>query len=240
MPSLTRKNADHFFGLGLPKKGRLLSYALLSLIFCLIGFNVMADEKSDVYQVEVLIFRYNKGFDATRESWPQKIDRMLPANGVLPDATGTTPSDSPYIFLDNSRLSFKPYLASLQRAEGVKSLYHIAWQQHKNNDEAARPLWVQAGTVTPDGQHELEGNINLSINADMVVTVDLLLANYVQAGADTSKLPTPNPQSAAAEPATNQYVTSQVARMQETRQVKFNELHYFDHPLFGMLLRVTR
>lgn len=240
MPSRANKNPDLFFGPFPRNKWPFLCSALLSLFFCLVCFKVRAEEKSDVYQVEVLLFRYNKGFDATRESWPQKMDRLLPANGVLPDASGLAPADSPYVFLDGSRLTFKPYLASLQRTQALKPLYHIAWQQRRNTNDEARPLWVQAGTVTPDGQHELEGNINLSVNADMIVTVDLLLANYVQAGSDDSNPETVANESAAAEPSSVHYVTSQVARMQETRQVKFNELHYFDHPLFGMLLRVTR
>jgi len=35
-------------------------------------------------------------------------------------------------------------------------------------------------------------------------------------------------------------MTGTYAQMKETRRIKLNELHYFDHPLFGVLMRVTR
>ncbi|MCH7928714.1 MAG: hypothetical protein IID03_12165, partial [Candidatus Dadabacteria bacterium] len=35
-------------------------------------------------------------------------------------------------------------------------------------------------------------------------------------------------------------MTGTYAQMKETRRIKLNELHYFDHPLFGVIMRVTR
>ena len=35
-------------------------------------------------------------------------------------------------------------------------------------------------------------------------------------------------------------MTGTYAQMKETRRIKLNELHYFDHKLFGVLMRVTR
>ncbi|NJK53111.1 MAG: hypothetical protein HC936_10385 [Leptolyngbyaceae cyanobacterium SU_3_3] len=33
------------------------------------------------------------------------------------------------------------------------------------------------------------------------------------------------------------HVTADFAGLRETRRMKLNELHYFDHPLFGMFMR---
>ena len=29
-------------------------------------------------------------------------------------------------------------------------------------------------------------------------------------------------------------------RLQESRKIRLNEIHYFDHPFFGVILRVSR
>ena len=34
--------------------------------------------------------------------------------------------------------------------------------------------------------------------------------------------------------------TAQYSRLRESRRMKLNELHYFDHPLFGLFMRVSR
>lgn len=227
----------------------------ISLFLCLaVCFPYISHAENmagDVYQVEVLLFRYNKAFTATRETWPQKTDRFLPANAFLPGPSGTQSPDSPFIFLDESHYTFKHHLSALQRAEGVRALYHIAWQQHKNTELESRPLWIQGGNINPEGQYEIEGSLSLNINHEIFVNTDLLLAEYVLADASTTNNSTAPDNSQTPlnvnenkpetlEPSASRYVTSHVARMQENRQLKLNELHYFDHPLFGLLIRVTR
>ena len=223
----------------------------LCLAVCFPYISHAENVAGDAYQVEVLLFRYNKAFTATRETWPQKIDRFLPANAFIPGTSGTQTPGSPFVFLDQNHYTFKHYLSALQRAEGVRTLYHIAWQQHRNTGIESRPLWIQGGNINPEGQYELEGSISLSINNDIVVSTDLLLAEYALADASTTNNSTaPNSSQTplntnenkpeTRDPSAPRYVTSHVARMQENRQLKLNELHYFDHPLFGLLIRVTR
>jgi hypothetical protein len=68
--------------------------------------------------------------------------------------------------------------------------------------------------------------------------VRLRVARYLFVDVDVAYLPegAPGDPAAAAQPPAGPVPV----RLQETRKIKLNEVHYFDHPLFGVILQVSR
>lgn len=219
------------------------------------------------YQVEVLIFRYDTAFEATQEKWPQKIDRSFPAKLSTLDHSGDSAYGA-FVVLPSTEHSFSSYLTQLERRKNVKPLYHVAWRQPRIDKSMAHPLLIQAGETTEDNQFELEGTIKISIKRYIHIDTDLWLSSYQKAeqrpandwwefsgderpyllqehlmSTEPSKpLDSPisshftAPESHEKRP----YRTKYLARMQQTRRMNRDELHYLDHPLFGLLVRTTR
>jgi len=95
------------------------------------------------YQVEVLIFRYNTGFEATQEKWPQKIDRSFPAKLSILDNNDNSAYGA-FTTLPSAEHSFSNYLVELERRKKIKPLYHVAWRQPRIDKSMAHPLLIQA------------------------------------------------------------------------------------------------
>jgi hypothetical protein len=73
--------------------------------------------------------------------------------------------------------------------------------------------------------------------------VSVRASQFLHADVDMLYFPKALPQSiihptaGAAAPVT---VPSGYSRLHESRRMKLNELHYFDHPLFGMIMHISR
>ena len=219
------------------------------------------------YQVEVLIFRYNTAFEATQEKWPQKIDRSFPAKLSILDSSDDS-AHGAYAILPSAEYSFSSYLTELERRKNIKPLYHVAWRQPRIDKSMAHPLLIQAGEITEDDQFELEGTIKISIKRYIHIDTDLWLSSYQRAEekaendwwvfSDDEKpyllqedlIRTEQSRALDAPIASHfpapeihekrPYLTKYLARMQQTRRMNRDELHYLDHPLFGLLVRTTR
>ena len=219
------------------------------------------------YQVEVLIFRHDTAFEATQEKWPQKIDRTFPSNLSILDNGKTTAINESFSMLTPEQFSFSNYISELERKKNIKTLYHVAWRQPRLDKSLSQPLLIQAGDITEDKQFELEGTIKISIKRYIHIETDLWLSHYQKEDLqlkdpwefsennapyflqenNTDKeiriAPISAPSSGLLAPLTHEkqpFVTKYVARMQQVRRMNRDELHYLDHPLFGLLVRTVR
>ena len=219
------------------------------------------------YQGEVLIFRYNTAFEATQEKWPQKIDRSFPAKLSILDSSDDSAYGA-FTILPSTEYSFSSYLTQLKRRKNIKPLYHVAWRQPRIDRSMAHPLLIQAGEITEDDQFELEGTIKISIKRYIHIDTDLWLSSYQRAEQKPENdwwafsgdekpyllqegLISTEPNRPLDAPIASHFpapeihekrphLTKYLARMQQTRRMNRDELHYLDHPLFGLLVRTTR
>jgi hypothetical protein len=158
-------------------------------------------------------------------------------------------------------------IEAAQRLSGTRDLrplFHQAWQQPLTTREQA-PAIVISGGQAFDEHFELEGSIKVSVERYLHVHTDLWLSRFMnRAGSDAElwqHLPVlPKPETPAIinnglisdnspfqaswfQPLFEQhsrYVPSQTAVMRQERRMRSDELHYIDHPLFGMLIVVSR
>ncbi|MBV1870054.1 MAG: peptidoglycan binding protein CsiV [Gammaproteobacteria bacterium] len=219
------------------------------------------------YQVEVLIFRYDIPFEATQEQWPKNIKRSFPYNLSVLDTQASESNQEPFRALSTELFSFSNYEQELKRRKGIRTLYHTAWLQPRLDKTVSLPLLIQAGDLTEDNQFELEGYIRISIKRYIHIETDLWLSNYQPKEKQTdywrefssitdplsyegglhASLSEPSPsrpsytEALAPLPRKQQpYRTKYIAQMQQTRRMNRDELHYLDHPLFGLLVRTIR
>lgn len=114
--------------------------------------------------------------------------------------------------------------ASRIRSEGYRIIDHAAWHQDALERGANKPLLVQFGEIQPDNRFEVEGTVVLSSARFLHLDVDLW----------KSVEPRESPAEIQNLPRLLYY------SMQESRRLTLGKTHYFDHPKFGLLVRVQR
>ena len=219
--------------------------------------------KQQWYQVEVLIFRNDTPFESSPEKWPQRIKRNFPEK--LSTLQPPQPdSQEAFVKLAPEDTTFTQYFKEIERRDNANMLYHAAWRQPKISRNIALPLLIQSTALSPDGQYILEGTIKIGIQRYIHIDTDLWLSDYTvkkKSPLDhwlNEFAPSPfaatdiDPAAAATSPGSALpykdnyetdapvYIAQHIARLQQSRRMKRDELHYLDHPLFGVLVRTIR
>jgi hypothetical protein len=241
----------------------------LNLFFILITLFYVSPLYASWYQVEVIVFEnLSPSFDG--ELWyenpglPDRSDSIEIIAELAEDEEGNT--EIPVLDKDNKlvqqgKARLIPYLQLAEdklRLDGVervlklskeyRPLMHVSWQQPGLTAGRARPVHIQkfeepealmeeglAGQEAEDIYQVLDlifgGTIKLRSSRFLHVDVDI--AYFAEFLSDDDKV---NKEE-------NSLFVSQQAdyvRLQESRKIKLNEIHYFDHPLFGVMIRVSR
>ena len=175
------------------------------------------------YKVEVLIFARNH--PASEEQWNTGLQPRYAAQSVTigkPEASELADPDA------LARGAWQPLPEDdevlrymLERMEGTgdyRELYHAAWRQPIGDKSETLPVYVRGGQTLPTEEGdvpELEGT--LQFHKSRYVHVDPRIW-FNTAGSDERF-----------------YVD-----ISESRRLTGHQVYYFDHPMFGMLVRVTR
>lgn len=85
-----------------------------------------------------------------------------------------------------------------------------AWQQRAESPRSATSMLVQLGPRLSNGRHEIEGTLRLT--ARPYPQFEVLLTRALPSGG--------------------------LALMRENRRLADGELHYLDHPAFGLLVQI--
>lgn len=194
------------------------------------------------YLVEVIVFNYIGPISANGEIWhrtphiefsPESYKSELSAE----DEAASDPAEEvegPVEFTELKELL--PFLSKLLADRRYEIVTYSAWTQ---------PLYGKKDSIrvdlVPRFDHgsgveaapfygpPIEGSLQLFDNRLLFVDLDLKnKLNVIEAGGQFDVGPTE-----AVRPAGT-------FRIQEKRRVKLNEVHYFDHPFFGALVRVSR
>ncbi len=162
-----------------------------------------------MYDVEVIIFSA-----PSSGSEPERLDQpdadAAPARGGAAPANAFTELPSGAYGLNNIRGGLS--------ASGYRVLFHRAWRQMAN--DRANAVDYPVHVLADNGRDSVDGRITLVKERYLHLDIDLLL-----------KTARGNPSAL--------YADGSGFRLSETRRIRSNELHYFDHPRFGMIARVT-
>lgn len=190
-----------------------INLALLALLALLLSLNAAA--QPGWYRVEVVLFVNTESNARNAEAWPQdsaQLDTAGNARHLAPAGSG-----EPYARLADSELKLGGVVAALRSSGVRKPVLHTGWKQPVRERRKAEPVWIDGGSSVylPDGQsvREIAGTLLLSRSRFLHVWTNL---RYAEQGYP---------------------VTTYV--MQDHRRMRSGELHYIDHPTFGLLILCT-
>ena len=242
---------------------RLVGFlSLLSL-----SAGLFAEEES-WYQVEVIVFeRPLPDFDG--EQWQdsdyQPRDSLVEL--LPPEEAVVNGEPTPFSILPVSRNRLAGSERVLRLSGNYQPLLHYSWQQPAYERRDARFVHIQkltevaessatpADTIEPtavtdpvtfdDDENEpefiedivdpgylIDGAIRVRSGFYLHLDVDL---SYFAAVPLQNRIVKTDEEIQAYDP-----FGALPVRLQETRRIKLNELHYFDHPLFGLIIQVSR
>lgn len=146
----------------------------------------------------------------------------------------------------------------LARRDNFRIMYHQAWNMPIYDRENSIPIHIKGGEQY-DNLFELEGSIRLSVARYLHLDTQLYLREFeANQTPGQSRLPgfselTSNPNSATpllqgsnATPnpslallGLRQYRVSTIIPLKQSRRMRSGDLHYIDHPRYGILIQLT-
>lgn len=132
-------------------------------------------------------------------------------------------------FLPSQKRALHNSKKQLERKDGFRVLFHNAWNMPIYDRKAARPILIQGGQVF-DGVYELEGSIVLSVARYLHLDTKLYFKEF-----ETVTTPSENGSNSSS----LSYQINRAIPMEQSRRMRSRELHYIDHPKFGILIQLT-
>ncbi|WP_323844070.1 CsiV family protein [Microbulbifer magnicolonia] len=204
------------------------------------------------FEIEMIAFERPQGMERSRESWPAAPRLQYPSRWV-----DFTTADGEALVLSPAPTRLDNKVAALRRG-GERVLFHKAWRQVLQQKRNAPAILVSGGDSF-SGHNRLEGSVTLSVSRYLHLSTNLWLSDFGNAQAGSGILLPQRPQvtldeplelmgtggpvtSAAIGPAATEdpqvVYASRVAQLQQERRMRSGELHYLDHPAFGILIEV--
>jgi len=191
------------------------------------------------YQVEMVVFEHLRT-DTSGELW--NTDDVPDYSRALELSTDIDAPDA-FKMLPSNKYKLGGVNKNLKLSSDYRPVHHVAWQQPELTKSRAKKVHIKNPEAKINGTVNLRGGHLLHLDVDMSYFVDLYTEavtsfteeNISIAGGDIEKIDVEE-----IEVDEEIIMSGTYAQMKETRRIKLNELHYFDHPLFGVIMRVTR
>ncbi len=184
------------------------------------------------YQVEMLVFE-QLTVDTSGEMWnSDDVPDYRNTIELVTDAGGS----NAFKMLPPSRYKLGGVNKVLKLSSGYRPVYHVAWQQPELTKSRAKKVHIKNPQAKINGTVSLRGGHLLHLDIDISYFIDLLTESVTSFTEEEVFEEGASPNKVREEI----IMSGTYAQMKETRRIKLNELHYFDHPLFGVIMRVTR
>ena len=146
----------------------------------------------------------------------------------------------------------------LKLSREYRPLLHVAWQQPGLGPRSARSVHIQQfeepDLQPPDAGDEEAFDIDAMRSEEEALyddfqvldllfdgTIKLRSSRFLHVDIDIAYFPeSPDNDESVVSGIAGGLQEADYVRLQESRKIKLNEIHYFDHPLFGLILRVSR
>lgn len=206
--------------------------------------------------------------DTNRTDDTDKLTRS--GNVEVPDSSldQTTVAPLPYQSLAPDELQLTNIANKLKRSKGYTILHHVGWRQPSYEKSTAQAVQIysnenlltQTSALGVDEAHIIDNDINQgefqastadSPQNEIFGLVKMSKARYLHLAADlifstheamTIEIPDTELtyETVGLQQIQEILYIPRLYDMHETRRVRINEIHYFDHPMFGMLASVRR
>ncbi len=224
---------------------RIFTAALLGI---LMSCSVNAAE---FYRVEVVLVGYFDESSAASEHWPVTLEETH-AETMTEDTAGdesfllqqadaeveslseepemTEPDPTAGLTRPAQGLDFRSAAQRFDYRQDMKVLWHQAWLENIQPEDQAITHEITVSGEKNGVQTDITGTISLHKSRFLHITPDLELQQYVQGYIDNPD----DPYSAE-----RQWLPLRAAHLDRSRRMRSDEIHYLDHPLLGILVKVS-
>lgn len=157
----------------------------------------------------------------------------------------------PFQRLDDDAKTLREALQHLRRIDRYRPLFHEVWQQPMQSRGRSPAILITGGDAY--GSHfELEGTIKLSVERYLHIDTDLWLHRFEPNFGQTSTFQVPElPTNTVTDMLLGDsyspfsliidepYNVARTVTLRQSRRMRSGEIHYLDHPLFGVIVLVT-
>jgi len=203
-------------------------YLSVMVAMSLLSPTAHASEEIPNYTLEVIVFETYALKSWTEEYWPEELDALdyestLFLSDILANKNAKTPEN-----YQPQPIELKTVAAKLSPKKGYKILFHKAWSQDTRSDSEMPTLMVESAK----GNSQLAGTIKLYKSRYAHVDFDLRLDRRIpgKIKPDFMLQQKFSPEEIQPE--------NWVFQLKESRKIRPNQLHYIDHPLFGILVQL--
>ncbi len=186
------------------------------------------------YQVEMVVFEHLTS-DASGEFW--NTDDVPDYSGSVELVSEPEGPDA-FKILPSSKYKLGGVNKALKLSSGYRPVHHIAWQQPELTKSRAKKVHIKNPDAKINGTVNLRGGHLLHLDMNISYFVDLFTESVTSFMEESISVASEDVEEIEADEEI--IMSGTYAQMKETRRIKLNELHYFDHPLFGVIMRVTR
>ncbi len=222
----------------------------LTIFFLLKSFTAFADSW---YQVEIIIFdRLNP--DLSEEKWGNEEHVVrLDTIELYPNyEINTDQRLTPYMIMDKKNNRMTGVYRVLKSSSEYRPLVHLSWQQPATKRSESRYVHIvkndskekilekndQESIIEPEflddftsNRKVIDGSIRIRSNFYLHADLDLYYFKNLYVSNNTYKKDIEF---------SNQDIEELVINIKESRKIKLNEIHYFDNPIYGVILQVSR
>lgn len=138
-----------------------------------------------------------------------RLEQTKPENGDISEAVVLGEKPPVESFLS-------PVVLTLEQSGRHRVLAHLRWQQNAEVKSSSKPVKITNPAEGLDGALRLYSSRYLLMDLNLIMREVARTGFFGTSGGDT-----------------------QAYRLSEFRRVKLQETHYFDHPKFGVLVRVS-
>ena len=140
-------------------------------------------------------------------------------------------------------LSLRSAATRMLRSGDYAVLHHGGWLQAVPPRDSARPLLIQLGAPMPDATFELEGSVSVTLGRFLHFAAQVWLRQDPVDARDPADVEgaaesTGGAETVLADPEGSGANAPGYVLLSESRRMRPGEVHYLDHPWFGILVRI--
>ena len=241
-------------------KLRSFFQALCLIMLCLIPLLAAAETTTKWIKVELLIFKQANGSQKSEEIWPEHPGEPQLRNGIM--LNPWQEPVLPYTMLPKEQWQLTGAELALDRQGQHEILGHLAWVQPRKSKKEIESVQIIPDDLSPD-ESPLTGLASVSYSRYPHLSFDLLLKDFQHPLEAPSSEPVAStevdlttawPHDASpsyfnwimpdeAKPILDEAKSAptryQSYRFRDSVRLTLNRLKYLDHPMLGILVKIT-
>jgi hypothetical protein len=216
------------------------------------GQTILADPQ--LYQVELIVFSHINAGGVNSETWPIlndpqiNLSRALALSPLLENTQDSTAAPASYQILPNFNFSLNKIGDKLIQTNGYNVIMHVAWRQPIDDPHSAKWIHIFGGTGYDNEGNAIAQDMDGSANYDQAQhwQVDGLLrlnmVRYINSQYDFTFAATAGTIQDLSTTDNFSKVDAPLVyfKLDQTRRMRSDELNYIGHPLYGVLINITK